>query len=94
MLNDSISNTLCYILRDKDDANIMSLEESSELLIDLLISRVFVNNEEIALILKISLSHSGEKKTCDSCSVANGRDKKSSFYTESFSAHVWFVNMI
>ena len=51
MLNNDVANALCNILWDQNNPNVWSLEETPESGLNCLIVGIFVDDQEVGLVL-------------------------------------------
>ena len=63
MFNNHIPDSLSDALGDQHDSDIVPGEEGPQLLINLFISGVTFNDEEVLLTSLVSLAHPGQKET-------------------------------
>ena len=83
MLHYQVPHLLSYVLRNHDNADVVSLEHLLERCLYLVLSGVFVNHHEVGLSLPVSLTNASQQEACDCGFVSEDCDQERPLDSES-----------
>ena len=91
VLDDHIPDSLGRALRDQHDADVGPCQEAAQSRIDLLISRVALDNHEVFVATLVAFAHAREQQTSDRGRVADSGDQERTFASLTLS-HFYSIN--
>ena len=83
MLCDQVADLLCDVLRDHNDANVITLQHLGETLLNLRKGSVLRNDHEISLALLVTFADAGEEEAGDSSLVSDDSNEETTLDPES-----------
>ena len=91
VLDDHVSDSFSRTLRDQDDSDVRPRQEATQSCINLLISRVTLDDQEIFHSTIVAFAHAREQQTSDGGGVTNSSDQKCTFASLTLSHFILII---